>query len=92
MKNDFRDSIKGNISTLGDTNIDVNKPEDAENTSSTFVINKKVEDKRNKKAFNIYMNPALVKELDRISKQTGWSRNEVINKMCNYCVINVKIE
>lgn len=92
MKNDFRDSIKSNINISSNTNIDLDKPEDAENRIPVFKINKKIEEKKNKKAFNVYMDPVLIKELDKASKQTGWSRNEIINKMCDYCIKNIKIE
>lgn len=92
LKNDFRDSIKSNINISSNTNIDLDKPEDAENRIPVFKINKKIEEKKNKKAFNVYMDPVLIKELDKASKQTGWSRNEIINKMCDYCIKNIKIE
>jgi hypothetical protein len=105
MKGNFKDSIKGNINTSSqddndtknkdltlndDTNTSEEESIDSSNT--LFTIAKKVDDKKGKKTFNVYMDPNLAKELDKISKRTGWSRNEIINKMCDFCVNNIKIE
>lgn len=70
------------INTTKETNIDTNKK---------FVIKKKVDDKKDKKAFNIYMADSLVKDLDKLSKKTGYSRNELINIMCQECLNNYEI-
>lgn len=101
MKTDFRDSLKDNINiksddTKGNNILDESAKDSiaatVENTDNIFVLPKKVDDKRGKKAFNVYMDPDMLKELDKISKRSGWSRNEVINKMCEYCIKNIKIE
>ncbi|AKN34260.1 hypothetical protein Ccar_25885 (plasmid) [Clostridium carboxidivorans P7] len=83
-------------STINDTNsktnIDTNINIDTSNdTNNKFTLKKKLDDKKEKKAFNVYMNPDLIKELDKISKKSGYSRNELINLMCEYCVKNLEL-
>lgn len=105
MKSNFKDSIKSNINTslqnkentknsnlTSTDNTNIIKDETVESSISPFTIAKKLEDKKGKKAFNVYMDPNLVKELDKVSKRTGWSRNELINKMCDFCIKNIKIK
>lgn len=89
MSNNFKDSIKNNIS---DPKIDkVQSDNVSAEDSNTFLLKKKVDDKKGKKAFNVYMEPDILKELDRVSKKSGWSRNELVNKMIQYCLTNVEI-
>lgn len=76
------DQVNTNTNTESNINTD---------TTKKFVIKKKVDDKVGKKAFNVYMPDSLVKELDKISKKTGYSRNELINMMCQECVNNYEI-
>lgn len=105
MKNNFKESIKSNINTqyqnieqnnnkdltsTDETN--VKKDETTDNSNTLFTISKKLDDKKSKKIFNVYMEPSLAKELDKVSKRTGWSRNELINKMCDFCIKNINIE
>lgn len=105
MKNNFKESIKSNINSqyqnveqnnskglTSTDDININKDENADNSSTLFTISKKLDDKKSKKIFNVYMEPNLVKELDKVSKRTGWSRNELINKMCDFCIKNINIE
>jgi hypothetical protein len=80
--------------TNNNTNIDTTLQTNYDNnikTNTKFVIKKKVDDKKDKKAFNVYMPDSLVKDLDRISKKSCYSRNELINLMCEYCVNNIEI-
>lgn len=73
-----------------DTNDNIND-DTKSSTAHKFVIKKKVDDKKGKKAFNVYMPDSLVKELDKLSKKTGYSRNELINMMCQDCLKNYEI-
>lgn len=96
MANNFKDSIKSNLK-LDNKAVDKNEHKnldaaDNNEESSSFILKKKVDDKKGKKVFNVYMQPEKLKELDKISKRTGWSRNEVVNKMIDYCIDNLKIE
>lgn len=96
-----------NINTNNDTNVNTTEDTNSSNSiknqaksyindstigdTTKFILNKKVDDKKGKKAFNVYMQPDLIKELDKISKKSGYSRNELINLMCKYCVNNLEI-
>lgn len=94
MGNNFKDSIKSNIkkenqTLVSDTNIKDNidsKDEDIK----IFKIGKKQEDKSIKKSFPLYMDGALQKDLDKIVKKTGYSRNELINMMIKHCLENME--
>lgn len=57
-----------------------------------FAIEKK-EKKRKpaRKTFPIYMDPDLAKRLDKSCKQTGYTRNELINKMIEFCLDNLEV-
>jgi len=59
--------------------------------NTKFVLKKKVDSKTNKKAFNVYMLENLIKNLDQLGKKSGYSRNELINMMCEYCIQNVEL-
>ena len=86
MNKNFKESIKNNFGS--DTKKESEKKE--YNSGTGFILKKKQEDKVNKKPFNVYMENNLVKDLDRISKKSGYSRNELINKMCSWCVENLQ--
>lgn len=99
MAGSFKDSIKSNINLKNKTvynkehkNKFEKNSDEIKEENSTFVLKKKVDDKKGKKVFNVYMKPELLKELDRASKRSGWSRNELVNKMIEYCIDNLKIE
>jgi hypothetical protein len=82
MNNDSKGST--NNSTLDDIKNNTKIP-------NKFLLKKKVDDKKDKKAFNVYMYPDLIKKLDKISQKSGWSRNEIVNMMCEYCSDNVEL-
>lgn len=93
MKGNFRDSIKNNIkSEMSEAKKEEPKEEPKITGSGKFKISKKKDEKAVKKTFNLYMNENLVKDLDQICKKTGYSRNELINKMCDFCVSNIDFE
>lgn len=58
--------------------------------SAPFKIGKKKETKVEKKPFPLYVYETTKKELDDIVKKTGYSRNELVNKMIDYCLDNIK--
>lgn len=94
MNNNFKDSIKSNIkkesqTLVSDTNIKDNI-ESKDEDIKTFKIGKKQEDKSIKKSFPLYMDGALQKDLDKIVKKTGYSRNELINMMIKHCLENME--
>lgn len=94
MSNNFKDSIKSNIkkenqTLVSDTNVKEsihNKDEDIK----IFKIGKKQENKSIKKSFPLYMDGSLQKDLDKIVKKTGYSRNELINMMIKHCLENME--
>lgn len=85
-----------NINTGKNTNDDTinnidTKVNTTADTNTKFILKKKVDDKKDKKAFNVYMVDSLVKEMDKLSKKSGYSRNELINIACNNLVNNVEL-
>lgn len=89
MTNNFKDDIKQNININSNTKNDNKKQIDNIDIKNKFHLSKKKIDKTNKKAFNVYMENNLIKELDKVSKKSGYSRNELINMMCNWCLNNL---
>jgi hypothetical protein len=86
--------INTNTTEDSNTNIDITENTNTNITNDTikkFTLKKKLDDKKEKKAFNVYMQPELIKELDKLSKKSGYSRNELINLMCEYCVKNLEL-
>lgn len=56
-----------------------------------FNIPLKTKDKIETKAFNLVMRKNLVKKLDKLCiDKGGYSRNELINIMCEYCINNME--
>lgn len=95
MKPNFKDNIKDNINNQETPKNESSEIKDftpSNDTNSTFVLKKKVDDKKGKKVFNVYMDPELLKELDKLAKRTNWSRNELVNMMCQHCINNLKID
>lgn len=94
MSNNFKDSIKSNIkkenqTLTSDTTVKDNT-DNKDQDIKTFKIGKKQEDKSIKKSFPLYMDGVLQKELDKIVKKTGYSRNELINMMIKHCLDNIE--
>ncbi|MCB2313772.1 CopG family transcriptional regulator [Clostridium tagluense] len=93
MSNNFKNNFKSNINITND-----NKPvvEDTiiptDSADSMFVLKKKIDDKKGKKVFNVYMESDKLKELDKACKKSGYSRNELVNVMVEYCINNLKLE
>lgn len=91
MNDNFKNSIKQNITKddKPENKISVNGNN---NTENKFKLFKKKMDKTSKKAFNVYMESGLIKELDKVSKKSGYSRNELINIMCDWCINNLDFQ
>lgn len=94
MNNNFKDSIKSNIKkenqvSESDTNINTDIDKKDQETK-TFKIGKKQEDKSVKKSFPLYVDASTQKDLDKIVKKTGYSRNELINMMIRHCLDNIE--
>lgn len=87
--NTDQNTINNTNSSITDNT--VNEVKNNTKTNQKFVLRKKSNDKKDKKAFNVYMEDNLVKNLDKICKKTGHTRNELINIMCEYCVENLEI-
>lgn len=94
LKNNIKDNIK-NENQVSESNINTNAdikdqadPKDQEVT--TFKIGKKQEDKNEKVQFPLYTFKPTVKELDKVVKKTGYSRNELINMMIDFCLKNIE--
>lgn len=94
-KNNLKDNIQSNIDNLikDDTNIK-NKviKSDSDIKSNKFILKKKATDKVNKKSFPVYLQAEKLKELDRICKMSGYSRNELVNLMLDYCIDNLEFQ
>lgn len=90
LKNNIRSNIKSNdeVST-SNSNSNIKKQDN--HITKAFKLRKKVDEKIIKKNFPVYMNASLQKELDKICKKTGYSRNELIALMCEYCVQNLEL-
>lgn len=80
IKLDNKSKIKSSKKT--DIQLD-NRPDNR----PSFNIPIKIKTKTTNKAFNVVMNEDLVNKLDKLCKEKGgYSRNELINKMCEYCI------
>jgi len=94
MSNNFKNNITSNIKPKEETPVlntdtkDENKVEEIE--TMKFEIGKKKDDKSEKKSFPLYVDAPKQKELDKIVKKTGYSRNELINMMIDFCLDNIK--
>ena len=90
LKNNIRNSIKPNAEvSVSNSNDDIKKQDN--NTTKASKLGKKSDEKIVKKNFPVYMNVALQKEIDKVCRKTGYSRNELINLMCEYCVQNLEL-
>jgi hypothetical protein len=97
MANMLRNSIKENIMVNNKNIENTGEKNDNKQTKNDgivaskdkFKLEKKKEDKTNKKAFNVYMEDNIVKEIDKAAKKSGHSRNELINIMCQWCLTNL---
>ncbi len=94
MNNNFKNSIKSNIKKDDETLIsDATIKSDIETENqeiNKFKIGKKQEDKSIKKSFPLYVDGEVQKDLDKVVKKTGYSRNELINMMIRYCLENLE--
>lgn len=94
MSNNFKENIKSNIKKENQTSIpsnDINDNiESKDQGTKTFKIGKKQEDKSIKKSFPLYVDGEVQKDLDKIVKKTGYSRNELINMMIKHCLENIE--
>lgn len=98
MSINLKDSIKGNIASSAKAEADNFKSNEDKALESKgisggedkFKLAKKKEDKSVKKAFNVYMEDNLLKDIDKVAKKSGYSRNELINIMCQWCVDNLE--
>lgn len=90
MSNNFKNNISNNIKPKEETPVlDTNIKDEViqeEQPTKRFKIGKKKEDKTEKKSFPLYVDASIQKELDKIVKKTGYSRNELINMMINHCL------
>lgn len=92
--NNFKNNITSNIKPKEETPIlntdtkDDTKVEEIE--TMKFEIGKKKDDKSEKKSFPLYVDAPKQKELDKVVKKTGYSRNELINMMIDFCLDNIK--
>lgn len=93
MANNFKDNLKGNIKINNENkHVEENTNVTNDNIDTAFVLKKKADDKKGKKVFNVYMDPDKLKELDKACKKSGYSRNELVNVMVEYCINNLKLE
>jgi len=93
---DLRDKIKNNIKSentkpISDTNIkDEVETSNEETNIKKLKIGKKQKDKEDKVSFPFYTTREKQKELDKIVKRTGYSRNELINILIDFGLKNME--
>lgn len=99
MGNDLKEKLRNNINVKNQNNTEIsNVNADKSNDASTVVENKvfklqrKVDDKTNKKSIPVYIEPEKLKRLDKACKDSNHSRNELINKMLDFCLDNLELE
>lgn len=94
MSNNFRNNITNNIKkedVVLTSNTDTkDETINEEQNPKKFQIGKKKEDKNEKKSFPLYVDAPKQKELDKVVKKTGYSRNELINMMIDFCLENIE--
>jgi len=56
--------------------------------STTFYIPIKTKLKASTKAFNVVMDKVLADKIDKLAKAKNYSRNQIINYMCEWCLDN----
>ncbi|OOB76468.1 hypothetical protein AXF41_12100 [Clostridium haemolyticum] len=91
MINNFKDSIKSNMNIKNECNEVICKS-NTNIKNETFVLKKKEDEKAGKKAFNVYISEEKLRELDKMSKKSRYSRNELVNLMFDYCLEHWKVE
>ncbi|ACT33585.1 CopG family transcriptional regulator [Clostridium botulinum] len=91
MSNNFKDSIKSNMNIKNESNEVICKS-NTNIKNETFVLKKKEDEKSGKKAFNVYISEEKLRELDKMSKKSRYSRNELVNLMFDYCLEHWKVE
>lgn len=88
MSINLKDNIKNNIKK--ENEISISNTDIKEEKTVVFEIGKKKDDKSEKKSFPLYVDAKKQKELDKVAKKTGYSRNELINMMIDFCLENIK--
>lgn len=80
------------ILDISQNNQPVNKPipVSSQQDKPMFSIPTKTKIKAKTKAFNLIMKEDLTNQLDELAKEKGYSRNELINYICNFFVDNMK--
>ena len=91
MSNNFKDSIKSNMNIKNESNEVICKS-NTNIKNETFVLKKKEDEKSRKKSFNVYISEEKLRELDKMSKKSRYSRNELVNLMFDYCLEHWKVE
>lgn len=91
MAKDFKNNIANNIEikTPRKDNINIREKNIEIKENLMFEIGKKELKKINKKNFPLYMENDKIKQLDKVCKKTGYSRNELINIMVDFCLDNL---
>jgi hypothetical protein len=90
MNNNLRDSIKGNLISNKKPEVKQSDDKNTNKTEAKFKLSKKKDDTSSKKAFNVYMESNTIKDIDKVAKKSGYSRNELINIMCKWCLDNLE--
>lgn len=90
MSSNFKNNIKNNFNDLTSSREGESSAENTkEKNNNKFQLTRKKDDKVNKKIFNVYMDMDLANRLEKVSKKSKYSRNELINMMCTYCLDNL---
>ena len=63
-----------------------------DSTETPFILERKKKNKNAKKTFPVYMDEDKVNKLDKICNETGYTRNELINKMIENCLENIQLK
>ena len=90
MNGDLKGKIKSNVKGESEVAIsDTNTIDDTKNNKA-FIIGKKPRDTVKRKPFPLYLDTNMKKELDSIANKTNYSKNELIIKMIEFCIDNLK--
>lgn len=57
-----------------------------EDKDPVFIVEPKTKKKNTRKTFPVYMEESKVNKIDRICNKTGFTRNELINKMVDFAL------
>lgn len=89
-KVDFKNVMKNEIKEVEKQEKKVKA--NSEEIIPKFTIEKKKKEKATRKTFPMYMEKEQLERIDKVCKKTGYNRNELINKMIDFCLENIELK